>query len=77
MKEIRPGIYRHYRNQRSYQVIGVALHSETHEEMVIYYALYQCDKFGFKRLWSRPIKMFTELMDYDGKQVPRFEYLSA
>ena len=36
---VRPGRYRHFKGNE-YQVLGVARHSETEEEMVVYRALY-------------------------------------
>jgi hypothetical protein len=67
---IKLGIYQHFKGKR-YKVIGTANHSETLEELVVYKALY-----GEKGLWVRPLKMFTELVEVSGKQVPRFEFIS-
>ena len=61
-----PGVYRHYKGQR-YEVLGVARHSETEEEFVVYRALY-----GDRGLWIRPLTMFTESVEKDGVSVPRF-----
>ncbi len=63
---ITPGIYRHYKGNR-YRVIGVARHSETDEEMVVYRCLY-----GDCSLWVRPLAMFTENVLADGREIPRF-----
>ena len=63
------GIYRHYKGN-SYKVEGVAKHSETLEEMVVYRALY-----GEGGLWVRPKEMFLESVEKDGKQFFRFEYI--
>jgi len=62
------GKYKHYKG-KEYEVIGVARHSETLEELVVYRALY-----GNHDLWVRPLKMFIEEVEVDGKKVPRFEY---
>ena len=62
------GKYRHYK-ENLYEVIGVARHSETLEEMVVYRALY-----GEGGLWVRPMGMFLENVTVDGKTVPRFAY---
>ncbi len=60
------GKYRHY-SGKEYEVIGVARHSETLEEMVVYKPLYVDDG-----LWVRPLKMFEENVEVNGKMVPRF-----
>jgi hypothetical protein len=60
------GIYRHYKGQR-YEVVGVARHSETLEELVVYRALY-----GEHGLWVRPAAMFAEAVLVGGVPVPRF-----
>ncbi|MGE3314366.1 MAG: DUF1653 domain-containing protein [Planctomycetaceae bacterium] len=64
-----PGRYRHYKGNE-YVVIGVARHSETKEELVVYRTDY-----GDKSLWARPAAMFVETVTVDGKSVPRFEFL--
>ncbi len=77
-KIIKFGKYRHYkRTENLYQVIDIALHSETYEEMVIYKALYHCEKFGNNRLWVRPKSMFLEDVEYNGKTVPRFQLIDS
>ncbi|HSR89053.1 MAG TPA: DUF1653 domain-containing protein [Candidatus Udaeobacter sp.] len=63
------GKYRHYKG-KDYQVLGVAKHSETMEELVVYRKLY--DDHG---LWVRPLAMFIENVEIDGKTMPRFEYI--
>lgn len=68
---LKPGRYRHYKG-KFYQVIGVAHHSETMEELVVYTALYETE-FGHDSLWVRPLKMFCEQVVVDGKSVARFE----
>ena len=67
--EIKPGKYRHFKGN-FYEVIGVARHSETMEEMVAYRALY-----GEQGLWVRPAAMWTENIDRDGYRGPRFQYV--
>ena len=71
MTNPKPGIYEHYKGKR-YEVIGVAHHSETLEELVVYRALYEIPEFGINSLWVRPKKMFMENVMVDGKTVPRF-----
>ena len=63
------GKYRHYKGNE-YQVIGIARHSESHEEMVVYRPLY-----GEGGLWVRPAAMFSEDVVIDGKTQPRFARL--
>lgn len=67
--EIKPGKYRHFKGNL-YEVIGVARHSETQEEMVVYRALY-----GEYGLWVRPAAMWTETVDRDGYHGQRFQYI--
>lgn len=69
------GIYKHYKGKK-YEVIGVARHSETLEEFVIYKALYNSTEFGNQALWIRPKKMFFQMVKIDGKSVPRFKLIS-
>jgi len=68
---IKPGQYKHYKG-KLYEVIGIARHSETLEELVVYKALYQEEG---KNLWVRPLKMFIEEVEIEGKKMPRFEFL--
>ncbi len=65
--KVQTGIYEHFKGKR-YEVIGVAKHSETLEEMVVYRALY-----GEHDLWVRPLKMFQEEVEFNGKKVLRFK----
>ncbi len=66
------GLYKHYKGN-IYEVIGVAKHSETQEELVVYKATYQ--KEG-ENLWVRPKAMFFESITVDGAGVKRFEKIS-
>ncbi len=68
------GRYKHYKGNL-YEVISVAHHSETLEEMVVYKALYDTPDFGYGAIWVRPKAMFNELILVDGKEVKRFEKL--
>jgi len=74
MQELKLGKYEHYKN-KLYEVIGIALHSETLEELIIYRALYKSDKFGDNALWARPKSMFLNKINKQGKEIPRFRYL--
>ena len=67
--EIKLGKYRHFKGNE-YMVLGIANHSETMEQMVVYQALY-----GKKELWVRPISMWNEIVDKDGYHGPRFTYI--
>ena len=71
MKNIKKGIYRHYKGNR-YELMDVAIHSETLEEMVVYRALY-----GEGGTWVRPKNMFLSKVDRekypDAAQEYRFE----
>lgn len=63
-------IYTHYKNpEHLYKIIGVAKHSETLEDMVVYQALYESDNFPMFQIWVRPLSMFEEIVN--GK--PRFK----
>lgn len=74
MGKIKLGKYQHYKGG-CYQVIGVAHHSETLEELVVYRALYNSPEFGENSLWVRPLKMFLESVEVNGQKVPRFKYI--
>jgi len=67
--ELKPGKYRHFKGHE-YELIGIAQHSETLEPMVVYKALY-----GDGGLWVRPAAMWSEIVDKDGYQGPRFRYI--
>lgn len=69
MESIKPGRYRHFKG-KEYEVLGVARHSETEEELVVYRALY--GDFG---PWVRPVSMWNETVERDGKTFRRFTYI--
>lgn len=69
MESIKPGRYRHFKG-KEYEVLGVARHSETEEELVVYRALY-----GDFSLWVRPVNMWNETVERDGKTFRRFTYI--
>ncbi len=71
MAEIQPGRYRHYKGNE-YTVVGVARHSETLEELVVYR-----QEYGERGLWVRPAAMFVETVEVEGRTVPRFRRLIA
>ena len=64
---IETGRYRHFKG-KEYEVLYIAKHSETMEEMVVYRALY-----GEKGVWVRPAHMWNETITRDGKTFKRFE----
>ena len=66
MAEIKPGRYRHYKGNE-YTVLGVAHHSETLEELVVYR-----QEYGERGLWVRPAAMFAETVEVEGRTVLRF-----
>lgn len=61
-----PGVYQHFKGGR-YQLLSVALHSETEERLAVYRSLEEPDA-----LWVRPLGMFTEEVSIAGRSVPRF-----
>ena len=69
MNTVKPGRYRHYKGN-DYTVIGIARHSETEEELVVYRK-----EYGDHGLWVRPLAMFTEIVEVGGRTVPRFQFL--
>ena len=81
MREFSPGdIIQHFKRetvdrnsmQYLYEFIGIAIHSETRDRVVVYRALY-----GDKGLFVRPYEMFMEEVDHDKypeiRQKYRFE----
>lgn len=68
---MKKGIYKHYKGNL-YELLYIANHSETLEKMVVYKALY-----GEGEIWVRPLKMWDELVEVDGKKVLRFEYVDS
>ena len=73
MSEIRLGRYQHYKG-KFYEVLGVARHSETKEELIVYKALYKTE-FGENSWWVRPKEMFVEKVFVNGQEVLRFSYV--
>lgn len=74
MKALQPGRYKHYKGNY-YQVLGVARHSETEEELVVYKPLYGESHDTDDNLWVRPKSMFIEQVEVDGVQIPRFSFI--
>ncbi len=67
---MKPGRYRHFKG-KDYIVLGVARHSETEEELVVYR-----QDYGDHGLWVRPKQMFLESVEVDGLDMPRFEFIA-
>jgi hypothetical protein len=63
------GLYRHYKGGE-YRVMGVARHSETEELLVVYQPQY-----GERDWWVRPLSMFTEQVEIEGRLIPRFQHI--
>ncbi len=67
--EPKPGRYRHFKGNE-YELLFIATHSETHEKLAVYRALY--GEFG---IWARPLDMWNETVERDGRSYKRFEYI--
>ena len=66
---IKIGLYQHYKGNL-YQIISLARHSESLEELVVYQALY-----GDYGVWVRPAAMFEEKVIQDSQEIPRFKFI--
>lgn len=66
---VTPGKYVHNKSGKKYEVIGTALQTETHEQLVIYRPLYESER----TLFARPHSMFVETVMINGEKKPRFE----
>lgn len=64
------GTYRHYKGN-VYEVLAVAKHSETCEELVVYRSKEKGD------VWVRPYAMFLETVTINGESVERFSLLKG
>lgn len=69
MADIKLGRYRHFKG-KEYEVVAIAKHSETLEDMVVYRKCY--DDLGY---WVRPLTMFGETVVKDGQEMLRFQYI--
>lgn len=75
MKSIQRGIYQHYKGN-NYEVVDVAVHSETMEQLVVYKQLY-ASKYPEGTVWVRPLAMFQQDVEVDGNIVPRFQLIAG
>mgnify|MGYP000020282714 FL=1 len=66
---LKPGRYQHFKGNY-YQVLHVAKHSETEELYVVYQP-----EYGEREIWIRPLAMFNETIERDGKTLKRFQYV--
>ena len=69
---IKLGIWKHSKSGREYRLIGIGKHTETLEDLVFYEAQY---KNELSQLWARPIAMWEEEVEIEGKKVPRFVFV--
>lgn len=67
---IRIGLYRHYKGS-VYKVLYIATHTETMEKLVVYKAFDAIKN----DIWVRPLIMFNENVEYNGKVMRRFEFM--
>lgn len=67
---LEPGVYEHYKGKR-YEVVGIALHTESLEPMVLYKPLYETEV----KYWVRPYEMFIGTLEIDGKEIARFRQI--
>ena len=74
-QECRPplGRYRHYKGGE-YELLHLGYHSETRERMAVYRSLYDTPRFP-TGIWVRPLTMFLESVQIDGRSVPRFQLI--
>jgi hypothetical protein len=72
MQEIKVGgLYQHYKG-KNYRILNLAKHSESLDWMVVYECLYSNEEAS---IWVRPLSMFIESVEKEGKLVPRFKYI--
>lgn len=72
LPSLEKGVYRHAKSGKLYEVVGVALETETSEAMVVYRPLYESEF----ELFTRPFRLFTEKVVLSGQEVQRFERMS-
>ncbi|MEI6895265.1 MAG: DUF1653 domain-containing protein [Colwellia sp.] len=66
---LKKGTYQHFKGNY-YQVLYVAKHSETEEDMVVYHP-----EGNTEDIWLRPLTMFDETIEREGKRLKRFSFI--
>ena len=56
----------------AYQIIGIALSTETEELLVAYKPLYKLNHISEASFFARPLSVFLEKVELNGQRVPRF-----
>ncbi len=74
--KLKKGLYVHYKGLLV-EVYEIVRHSETLEEMVYYKELSFNKNYGKNTLWVRPLKMFKEKVEVEGKKIPRFKFFGS
>ena len=74
MEQLKLGKYEHYKGEEV-EVIGIAKHSETLEDLVVYKTLRANKGFPAGTIWARPKVMFIEKVEVNDRKIPRFKYL--
>jgi len=72
---ITQGMYRHYKGGL-YRVVAIALHEDTQEEYVVYHVQSVGLEQGIGQYWVRPLAIFQEEVEYKGKKMPRYKFVS-
>lgn len=64
------GLYQHFKGAH-YRLLSIGRHSETEEQFAIYHPVGRPNE-----IWLRPLAMFCQSVLHEGRQCPRFRYLS-
>jgi len=70
------GKYQHYKGN-FYEVLGVAKHTETMEDFVVYKQLYDGSEFPIGSIWARPKEMFFGQVEVNGQKKSRFKFIDG
>ena len=74
VRHVYSGVYQHYK-EGLYLVLGLAIHTETGENLIVYVPLYTQEDHKGPRIQVRPVEMFFEDVEVNGVKQPRFQYL--